>query len=223
MRRSDTKLMSAGPSLAALTLFQLLTAFQMGIALGSEHMAGVYIAIFGLMILMWIYVGVMKSLGNTSFEMETIAFFLSTLSLAVVGSSAPESMFKQFIAVVLGVVAFVVICLILRNLERTKTLRWALLAGAVVLLLANLAIGTFSYGAKNWIEIGAFSFQPSELVKVAFVWIGAATLMNCSRRKPYGVYIVFRILFWMPRTYGRLRNSHNILCHIPDNIFPAQR
>ncbi len=34
MRRSDTKLMSAGPSLAALTLFQLLTAFQLGIALG---------------------------------------------------------------------------------------------------------------------------------------------------------------------------------------------
>lgn len=193
MRRSDTKLMSAGPSLAALTLFQLLTAFQMGIALGSEHMAGVYIAIFGLMILMWIYVGVMKSLGNTSFEMETIAFFLSTLSLAVVGSSAPESMFKQFIAVVLGVVAFVVICLILRNLERTKTLRWALLAGAVVLLLANLAIGTFSYGAKNWIEIGGFSFQPSELVKVAFVWIGAATLDELFQKKNLTVFILFSV------------------------------
>ena len=176
-----------------MTLLQLLTAFQLGIALGPEHMAGVYIAIFGLMILMWIYVGVMKSLGNTSFEMETIAFFLSTLSLAVVGSSAPESMFKQFIAVVLGVAAFVVICLILRSLERTKTLRWGLLAGAAVLLLANLAIGTFSYGAKNWIEIGGFSFQPSELVKVAFVWIGAATLDELFQKKNLTVFILFSI------------------------------
>ena len=35
MRRSDTHFMSAGPSLAALTLFQLLTAFQLLIALGE--------------------------------------------------------------------------------------------------------------------------------------------------------------------------------------------
>ena len=193
MRRSDTKLMSAGPSLAALTLFQLLTAFQLGIALGTEYMAQVYTAIFGLMLLTWAYVGAMKRLGNTSFEMETIAFFLSTLSLAVVGSSAPESMLKQFVAVCIGVACFIVICLILRNLERTKALRWVLLGGAIVLLAANLAIGTFSYGAKNWIEIGGFTFQPSELVKVAFVWIGAGTLDELFQKKHLTVFILFSI------------------------------
>ncbi|MEE0797760.1 MAG: FtsW/RodA/SpoVE family cell cycle protein [Anaerovoracaceae bacterium] len=193
MRRSDTRLMSAGPSLAALTLFQLLTAFQLGIAMGSEYLSVIYIAVFGLMILMWVYVGVMKSMGNTSFEMETIAFFLSTLSLAVVGSSAPESMLKQFIAVLLGVVVFVAICLILRDLERTKALRWALLIGAALLLVANLAIGTFSYGAKNWIEIGGFSFQPSELVKVVFVWTGAATLDELYQKKNLTVFMLFSV------------------------------
>lgn len=121
MRRSDTRFMSAGPSLAALTLFQLLTAFQLGIALGEEHMSQVYFSIGGLMVFMWIYVGVMKHLGNTAFEMETIAFFLTTLSLAVVGSSAPESMLKQLIAAIMGIAAMVILCVILRNLERTKS------------------------------------------------------------------------------------------------------
>lgn len=193
MRRSDTHFMSAGPSLAALTLFQLLTAFQLGIALGEEHMAEVYIAIGGLMLCMWIYIGVMKHLGNTAFEMESIAFFLTTLSLAVVGSSAPESMLKQLVAACLGIVTMVVLCVILRNLDRTKALKWVVLGGAVVLLVANLTLGTFGYGAKNWLSIGGFSFQPSELVKVAFVWIGAATLEELFERKNLLVFMLFSV------------------------------
>lgn len=191
MRRSDTRFMSAGPSLAALTLFQLLTAFQLGIALGEEHMSQVYMSIGGLMVFMWIYVGVMKRLGNTAFEMETIAFFLTTLSLAVTGSSAPEGMLKQLIAAVMGIAAMVILCVILRNLERTKALRWAVLICACALLLANLALGTFSYGAKNWLSIGGFSFQPSEMVKIAFIWIGAATLDELFQRKNLLVFMLF--------------------------------
>lgn len=191
MRRSDTQFMSAGPSLAALTLFQLLTAFQLSIALGNEYMDEVCIAIGGLMLAMWIYVGVMRHLGNTAFEMETIAFFLTTLSLAVVGSSAPESMLKQLIAAVMGIIVMVIMCIILRNLERTKALKGVILVGAILLLIANLALGTFGYGAKNWLSIGGFSFQPSEIVKVAFIWIGAATLDELFQRKNLFIFMLF--------------------------------
>jgi cell division protein FtsW (lipid II flippase)/pSer/pThr/pTyr-binding forkhead associated (FHA) protein len=191
MRRSDTRFMSAGPSVLALSLFQILTIFQLWISLGSEYLTDVLIAIGGLMAIMWIYTGIMKILGNTAFEMESIAFFLSTLSLAVVGSSAPENLFKQFIAIDIGLVVMVIMCIILRNLERAKFLRWVLLIGAVVLLIANLTIGTFSYGAKNWIAIGGFTFQPSELVKVAFIWIGAATLDELFQKKNLMVFMAF--------------------------------
>ena len=191
MRRSDTQVMSAGPSLAALTLFQLLTAFQLGIALGTEHMVQVYAAFGGLMLLMWTYFAVMKSLGNTAFEMETIAFFLSTLSLAVVASSAPESLFKQFISLAMGVTAMFVMCIILRKLERAKSMRIVLMVVAALLLIANLTIGTFSYGSRNWIQIGGFSFQPSELVKVAFIWLGAATLDELYEKKNLMIFLLF--------------------------------
>ena len=123
--------------------------------------------------------------------METIAFFLTTLSLAVVGSSAPESMLKQLIAAVMGIIAMVVMCIILRNLERTKALKVVILVGAILLLIANLALGTFGYGAKNWLSIGGFSFQPSEIVKVAFIWIGAATLDELFQRKNLFIFMLF--------------------------------
>ncbi len=168
-------------------------AFQLLIALGEAYYTQVFMAMGGLIIIMWVYVAVMRGFGNTAFEMETIAFFLSTLSLAVVASSAPESMFKQFIAIALGAGAMIVMCVVLRNLDRTKKLRWILLAAAAVLLLANLTIGTFSYGARNWIDIGGFSFQPSEIVKVVFVWIGAATLDELYEKKNLTIFMIFSV------------------------------
>lgn len=193
MRRSDTKVMSAGPSLAALTLFQLLTTFQLFIAEGEEHMTQVFIGMMGLMLVTWVYVGIMKTLGNSAFEMETIAFFLSTLSMAVVASSAPESMIKQLFSIAVGAAVMLIMCMLLRNLERAKTMRWVLMVGAVILLLANLTIGTFSYGAKNWIAIGGFTFQPSELVKVAFIWLGAATLEELFQKKNLMIFLLFSV------------------------------
>ena len=191
MRRSDTKMISSGPTLAALTLFQILTIFQLWIALGPDYLVHIMTGIGGLMLLMWIYVGLMRALGNTAFEMEIIAFFLSTLSLSVVASSSPESIFKQFIAVVIGVSGMFVMCLVMRNLERTKVLRTLLLVMAVALLAVNLGFGTFSYGAKNWLSIGGFSFQPSEIVKVVFIWVGAATLDELFDKKNLWTFVVF--------------------------------
>ena len=191
MRKSDTKVMSAGPTLAALTLFQVLTILQLWITLGPDCLSEVIVSIGGLCAVMWIYTGVLKSMGRTGFEMETIAVFLSTLSLAVVASSAPEKMYKQFMAAALGVAIMFVMCLFMRNLERSKALRWPLMAVAALLLIINLIFGTIGFGAKNWLEIGGFSFQPSELVKVAFIWIGAATLDELFQKKNLWIFMGF--------------------------------
>ena len=191
MRKSDTKVMSAGPTLAALTLFQVLTILQLWITLGPDCLSEVIVSIGGLCAVMWIYTGVLRSMGRTGFEMETIAFFLSTLSLAVVASSAPEKMYKQFMAAALGVAIMFVMCLFMRNLERSRALRWPLMAVAALLLIINLIFGTIGFGAKNWLEIGGFSFQPSELVKVAFIWIGAATLDELFQKKNLWIFMGF--------------------------------
>ena len=191
MRRSDTHVMSPGPTLAAITLFQILTIFQLWISLGSDNLMKVVISMGMLMAFMWIYVLVMKGFGNTSFEIERIAFLLSTLSLAIVASSNIDAMLKQALSIGLGLSGMFVMCLILRNLERTKKLKWLLLIGAVGLFIVNLVFGTFSYGAKNWLSIAGFSFQPSEIVKVIFIWVGAATLDELFQRKNLLVFMLF--------------------------------
>ena len=133
----------------------------------------------------------MRSIRRTGFEVETIAFFLSTIGLSVIATSVPSEMFRQMIIVFAGVVSFFLLGAWLRDLDRTKTMRLPAAVGAVLLLAAVLVLGREQYGAKNWIFIGSMSLQPSEFVKVAYIYVGAATLDRLFSTKNLIVFIGF--------------------------------
>ena len=92
-RRKKTSQRPVSPwgSLILLTVFQALTALQFLFSTDEEHVLLVPAAFWCLCLVMWLYCLTLRALGRTGFEMETIAFFLSTLSLAVTASSAPAS------------------------------------------------------------------------------------------------------------------------------------
>lgn len=187
--KPEEKPVSPWGSLGILTLFQILTAFHF-LLRGEKHILLVPVCFLCLTGVMWIYCTGMGALGRTGFEMETIAFFLSTLSLAVTASSAPESVPKQLAAIVLGIVLFLVLGVFLRDLERVKKIRWLMAAGAVGLLGLSLVIGQVKYGAANWISILGVSFQPSELAKICYIFAGAATLERLFRKRNLGLFIL---------------------------------
>lgn len=192
-RKRKTRPVSPWPSLAALTLSQLLTVIQFRISLGEDFPANLPIAFALLCALMWFYVIFMRTMRRVGFEMEIIAFFLSTLSLAVTASAYPSTVFKQAVCVVLGLALFFGLCWFLRDLNRAKRIIYALMGASVLLLLINLLLGTVRYGAQNWVEIGGFSFQPSELVKIVFVYVGAATLDELQQRKNLTIFMGFSV------------------------------
>lgn len=192
-RKSRTRSLSPWPSLVALTLFQFLTVIQFNFSLGEECPDSLSVA-FGLIsILMWSYVIVMRMFKRVGFEMEIIAFFLSTLSLAVTASAYPGSVLKQAICVCLGVGLFFGLCWYLRDLNRTKKITYIIIGASVVLLAANLILGTTKFGSTNWLSIAGFSFQPSELVKIAFIFVGAATLDELQQRRNLTVFMLFSV------------------------------
>ena len=178
------------PSFLWLTLFQVLTCLQLIVAAGHEASVMVPLDFLGLTVVMWLYFVVLRCTQCVGFELETIAFFLSTLSLAVTASSAPESLFKQFLAILLGLVLFLVLGIFLRDLSRVQKIRWLMAAGAIGLLGITLVLGTAKYGAVNWISIGGMSFQPSEIAKICYIFAGSATLERLFRKRNITLFIV---------------------------------
>lgn len=191
MRMEDTMFSSPWSILIALTIFQVLTLMQLKIALGDKFQSNIVIAFVGMIAIVWGYVIFMKGLKRKAFEMEFIAFFLSTLSLAVTATKYPGSVFKQFLAIALGFALFFVMCIYLRDLSRVRKLKPYLIILSAVLLLINLVFAKLTYGARNWISIGGFSVQPSELVKLAYIWIGAGSLNYLVNKKDNFRFMAF--------------------------------
>ena len=189
MRRAERPA-AVWPSFLWLTVFQVLTCLQLIAAAGAEASCALPLTFLGLTAVMWIYYGVLRATRCVGFEMETIAFFLSTLSLAVTASSAPGSLVKQFAAIVLGLGLFVAAGLCLRDLNRVKRLRWMAAAAAIGLLAVTLVLGSRVFGAKNWIILGPLSFQPSEIAKLCYIFAGSATLERLFRRRNLALFIV---------------------------------
>lgn len=177
------------PTLLLLTLFQLLTAVQL--ILGGCEPALELTAFGGLIGLEWALYLALRAFRRTGFEAETLAFFLCTMGLAVVSSSAPESLVKELLAIVAGVCAFLVVCWSLRDLERAKAVRYLAAVAGIGLLAFNLLFGVEKFGARNWIQLGGVSFQPSEFVKVCFIYVGASTLSRLMAKRNIVLFIAY--------------------------------
>lgn len=191
LREADTKLANPWASLVALTIFQVLAIIEFKGALGDDFTSSITISFVGLSIVMWAYYIIMTRLKRRAFEMETIAFFLSTMSLCATASKYPEAVIKQFIAIVIGLCLFFGMCVVLRNIKLTIKLKKIIYVAAGLILLFNLAFATTKFGQSNWVVIGGISFQPSEFVKLAYIWVGAATMDELFQKKNSLIFMLF--------------------------------
>ena len=191
MRRLDKKPVAPWKILLAITLFQAMTIVQLIISMGDDLTKGAVLSIIILSIVMWTYVMVFKAMGRKGFEMEMIAFFMTTINLAVTISFNPASAVKELIAVLLGLGIMIFMCFYMRDLDRTRRLKPILIGLAVLLLIINLIFGQATFGATNWVSIGNYTFQPSELVKLVFIVVGAGTLEELYERNSLYMYVAF--------------------------------
>lgn len=193
MRRLDKEPVAPWKILIAITLFQVMTIVQLVLGMGSEMTASALLSIVILSVVMWAYVMSFHLMGSRGFEMEMIAFFMSTVNLAVTASFDPTIVFKELVAMLIGLALMIFMCVVLRDLELCKKLRPVLIVLSVLALLINLVFGTAQFGATNWIRIGGVSMQPSELVKLAFIFLGAGTLEELYDKRNTLIYALFSL------------------------------
>ena len=155
----------------------------------SPHIFFVYI---GFIILQWLYfVFASFVLRVNNFELEMLGFTFSSVGLAIVGSMYPDTVLKQFLAIVIGVMGYCALLALIRFVDAVKILRVIACIGSVGVLGVTLVLAEPTNGALNWLSIGGISIQPSELVKVAFIFAGAVTLEKLQSIRNLTMYIVF--------------------------------
>ena len=90
-----------------------------------------------------------------------------------------------------GIVIFLVLGFCLRDLETAKKLRYLAAGAGILLFLANLVLGRSINGSRNWIYLGGFSFQPSELVKICFILAGASTMDRIVTKRNMLLFVLY--------------------------------
>lgn len=191
----DKSTFIGSPSYAVtLVLIALFNIFSMilNIRPGSNYNLQVAVVFIGYIVLQWAYfLFASFVLRIHNFELEMIAFQFASVGLAIGGSIYPSEVIKQFAAVVIGVFGFCFILFMLRFIDAMKAMRWLLAGASIVVLGVTLILAETTNGAKNWLTLGSLSVQPSELVKVAFIFAGAATLEKLQSIRHLTMYIIF--------------------------------
>lgn len=87
-----------------------------------------------------------------------------------------EKAIKQFFIVTVSIVAGMLIPFFIHKLKFLKSLTWVYAAVGIVALGIVLILGVTTYGSKISYSIAGVTFQPSEFVKIVFVFFLASAL-----------------------------------------------
>ena len=106
----------------------------------------------------------------------------------------------------MGSVLALLIPVILQKMSVFRRLTWVYAGIGILALLAVCVMGSYSYGAKLSISFGGISIQPSEFVKILFVFYIASMLYNAADLKQVaitsGVSAVFVLILVASKDLG---------------------
>lgn len=106
-------------------------------------------------------------LRDYTFRLVLWVVILSVLGIMIIGSADKSFQTKQIIGLVIGLVCMAAISLM--DYAWLMNFYWIYYVLGIFLLILVRFLGTEVNGAKRWIDIGFFSFQPSDVMKVVII------------------------------------------------------
>ena len=194
LRTKASSVLTSLVNVLLLSVFQLLCCMAFLFGSTRESAQSILLGFGGLLVCQWLLLLFYICIRRTSFEVETIAFFLCTMGMCVIATVAPNESLKQLISTAIGIVAFLLVGWSMRSMKRANIIRYIAAVAGVGFLLITLIFGQEYYGAKNWLVIGSLSLQPSELSKVCFVYVGAAAMDQIMTKRNLFLFIGYSVL-----------------------------
>ncbi len=181
----------SGTVLFLITLFHFLLCLQLVFAENLFN-ASYFVPFVSVTAIAWIFYALSNLvLKRTTFEIESIALFLSGCGVMFISSVNINYTITQIVSLVLGIGLFCFMLWFMEIPDQIMKWRTRMMIAAVVILAVNLLLGSTVNGSRNWIVIGPVSIQPSEFVKIALILVGTSTLNELQTAKNLTEFIVF--------------------------------
>lgn len=105
---------------------------------------------------------------------------LLSISFVVLTRLSYDKAVKQFIIVAFSIAVAMIIPFFVHKMRFLKSLTWVYALAGIAALAVVLILGSVTYGSKISYSIGGVSFQPSEFVKIIFVFFIASALYEST-------------------------------------------
>lgn len=102
-----------------------------------------------------------------------ICFFLVSIGLVLLARLNMEVALKQLLWLAIGIGLMFVAIVVVKTAKDFGGFNYLFMIASLSLLAFAYLFGDAVGGARNWVRIGSFSFQPSEISKVLFVVVAA--------------------------------------------------
>ena len=142
----------------------------------------IYAALLTLALFLIIYAIIIKANMGDKY-IVLIAAMLMSFGEIMLCRINPELALKQIVWIALGGIIFFGCYVIYRNIWFWDKMWFIYFAAGLGLFIVTALYGTTVGGAKNWLSVKGFTFQPSEIIKVLFA-LSLACYCSGSRMKP---------------------------------------
>lgn len=177
MRRDEKKLLII-TYILCMALFTKLAILTKPIDKKALVMGGVLCLVIGLS-----HFVIRKFYPDGDKFLLIFACILSVIGIAMIYRIKPEEGLKQILWFIFGVAIYILTVVILPEMNKLSKFKYVYLGITVVIMPLAYLFGSETYGATNWINIGGFSFQPSELSKITLVLYLASVLKDFNNDK----------------------------------------
>ena len=182
--------------LILISLFHIFMCVEAVFCDGATDYMPVYIC-GGLLAVEWMfYIISTTALKRVGFELESLCLFLTGIGVMLLARQYDgiKLAATQLVAAVAGMILFCIIIKFIEDPDRVDKWRLIIMIASTGLLAINLIFGRVTNGSANWIHLGPISVQPSEFVKIAYIFVGASALDKLNTRKNLIEFIIFSLI-----------------------------
>lgn len=165
--------------LKSIYLVTLLMFFQLSISFGKFDFLPIMLGLSSCILMAYSYFIISRFFPTGDKYLLILSSFITQFGLVMIyrlNSQSPIRAIKQISFFTIGIAAYIFLVIFLPEIKKFERLRYVYIIITILLLSSTLFLGREIKGSKNWIQIGSFNMQPSEIAKLFLILYLASSI-----------------------------------------------